>query len=78
MKKIVIILSIFSFDRLKLYFFKKKKNNRNKEAIINLREAMLKGLNEFKLIFIAIKAEPHIALNKINRNKLFEYTLLSS
>jgi hypothetical protein len=61
-----------------LYFLKKKKDNKNKEAIINLREAKLTGLNEFKLIFIAMKAEPHIALNKINRNKLFEYTLLGS
>ena len=42
------------------------------EAIINLNDATVVGLNELRLIFIAIKADPHIALKINNSVKLFE------
>ena len=47
-----------------------KKNNKNREAIINLKEATDIGEKVSKPILIAKKAEPHIADNTISKKKL--------
>ena len=72
---IIIIKIIFFLERLKEYFFKKKKVDKNKAPIINLKEATEIGLINSTDILIAIKEEPQIALNKIKSNRLLEKNL---
>ena len=66
---------MFFLDRLKEYFVKMKIINKNNAPIINLKEATETGLIYSTDIFIAMNADPQIALNKINRNKLFDKSL---
>jgi hypothetical protein len=58
------------------YFFKVKIINRNKAPKINLSEATENGLTDSTDIFIAIKADPQIALNITKSNRLLEKILL--
>ena len=48
-----------------------KKNNKNIDAIISLKDDTAIGEKSFKPILIAKKAEPHIADNTISKKKLF-------
>ena len=52
-----------------------RKVNKKKEATINLKEATEIGLKLIKLILIAMKAEPQIALKTNNKRKLLDLNL---
>ena len=62
-------------ERLKEYFVKMKIKNKNKDPIINLKEATEIGLINSTDIFIAINEDPQIALNKIKSNRLLDKNL---
>ena len=56
-----------------------KKNNKNIDAIISLKDDTAIGEKSFKPILIAKKAEPQIADNIINKKKLLkEYDLVKN
>jgi len=57
------------------YFFKLKITNKKKAPKINLSEATENGLINSTDTFIAIKAEPQIALNNTKSSKLLEKNL---
>ena len=60
---------IFFLEILSEYFFKINIINKKKAPKINLREATEKGLINSTDTFMAIKAEPQIALNNTKSNK---------
>ena len=74
---IKIIKIIFFFEILKVYFLKRKNINKKKAPIINLKDATETGFTNSTDIFIAIKAEPQIELNKIKRNRLLDKNLFN-
>ena len=65
----------FFLEILNEYFFKLKIINRRKAPKINLSEATENGLTVSTDIFIAMKAEPQIALNNTKSNRLLEKIL---
>ena len=66
---------IFFFEILSEYFFKLKIINKKIDPKINLSEATEKGLTNSTDTFIAIKADPQIALNNTKSNRLLEKNL---
>jgi len=65
----------FFLEILNEYFFKLKIINKKKAPKISLSEATENGLTVSTDIFIAIKADPQIALNNTKSNRLLEKIL---